>query len=193
MIETPDEVSTTDKVSVLFVCTANVCRSPTAHGVFEDYLKRTNLEAYFNVDSAGTKAQHTGKPPEARAQKIAVKAGYDLSHLIARPLLDEDFMRFDYIIAMDSGHLNHIESMQPPTFAGTAALLMSFSNEYQGSLDIPDPYYGATNDFVVALDLVEQGCIGLLEHIVNTDLAGRLESSQIEQDSETLEELSNQD
>lgn len=152
-------------VGVLFVCTANVCRSPTAHGVFEDFIDRAGYSDLIHVDSAGTKAQHTGKPPEARAQKIAVRAGYDISSLVARPLLESDFDEFDYIIAMDSSHLTRIEEMRPPTYSGHTARLMEFADD-RSMLDIPDPYYGSTNDFVVALDLIEQGNIGLLEYIV---------------------------
>lgn len=164
-VESDINRSTESPVSVLFVCTANVCRSPTAHGVFLDFVARANYSDAFVVDSAGTKAQHSGKPPEGRAQKVALQAGYDLSDLRARPLAESDFDEFHYIIAMDSSHLEKINSMAPDEFKGSAALLMDYANEPEMS-EVPDPYYGSTNDFRVALDLIEQGCIGLLEHIV---------------------------
>lgn len=153
-------------LSILFVCTANVCRSPTGHGVFLDFVERAGLSSRFYVDSAGTNAKKDPKPPEPRAQKIATKAGYDLSALISRPIVDADFKVFDYFIAMDQSHVDKIKAAQPADFKGNIALMMSFSDNEEYT-DVPDPYYGSTGDFRTAMNLIEEGCIGLLEHLVN--------------------------
>lgn len=162
----PDQDNSLKPIGVLFICTANVCRSPTAHGVFLDFIKRANYEDSFVVDSAGTKAQHSGKPPELRAQKIALAGGYDISQLEARPLAASDFDDFDFILGMDNGHIDNINQMKPQGFAGTVELLMSYAQNAESN-EIPDPYYGSTNDFKIALDMIEQGCIGLLEQLVD--------------------------
>lgn len=151
-------------ISVLFVCTANVCRSPTAHGIFLDYISRTGWSSNFRVDSAGTNARDGGKPPEDRASKLARDAGYDLSSLRARAILDADFASFDYIIAMDDGHIEKLQARAPADFKGRIALLMEFSDKPE-MRQVPDPYYGSMNDFRIALRLIEDGCIGLLEKL----------------------------
>lgn len=152
-------------ISVLFVCTANVCRSPTAHGVFEDFVARAGYKRLFNVDSAGTNANHSGKPPEPRALSVAADCGYDLSSLRARSLDDGDFRIFDYIVAMDQSHVDKLEARKPEDFAGSICLLLEHSE--LPSMEVPDPYYGSKNDFVLAMNLIEEGCISLLENLVS--------------------------
>lgn len=156
-------------ISVLFVCTANLCRSPTAHGVFEDFLRRAELESYFHVDSAGTNVSHPGNAPEERAQQIAIRAGYDLSHLQARPLEAADFDNFQYIICMDSSHVEKVRERQPPHFLGSAELLLHYCGSLKDS-EVPDPYYGSLGDFKRAMLLIEEGCVSLLEDLVERHL-----------------------
>ena len=139
--------------SILFVCTGNICRSPTADGVMRQLVVDAGLG--MQVDSAGTHSYHVGEPPDRRSQQAAKARGYDLSSLRARKFCREDFDRFDTILAMDGGHLHAMELMKPKHYAGTLALFMDHAG--LGKLDVPDPYYGDIQDFEHCLDMVERG------------------------------------
>ncbi|MEM8499270.1 MAG: low molecular weight protein-tyrosine-phosphatase [Pseudomonadota bacterium] len=171
MSETPNEevehstASDAQKISVMFICTANVCRSPTAHGVFQDFVDRAGLSEHFLIESAGTNVRDPGKVPEARAQKVAQALGYSLSGLSSRTFEQTDFDEYDYIIGMDRTHIEKLEAIRPPQHTGTVRLLLSYANYLQES-EVPDPYYGAMSDFRIAMQLIEQGCISLLEALV---------------------------
>ncbi len=114
------------KVSVLFVCLGNICRSPTAHGIFEKLVEQNDLQDQIEIDSAGTGDWHIGKSPDGRAQSYAQKRGYDLSHLRARQISPSDFADFDYILAMDEQNLADIQQMQPEGYSGHISLFWIF-------------------------------------------------------------------
>lgn len=151
-------------VRVLFVCLGNICRSPTAHGVFQRLINESGLGDQVQVDSAGTAAWHEGKAPDSRSTKHAKARGYDLSALRARQAVTEDFERFDYILAMDEENLSNLSNIAPEHFQGKLMLLLDFIALAQGQ-SVPDPYYDSESGFENVLDLVESSCIKLLEQV----------------------------
>ncbi len=151
---------------MLFVCLGNICRSPTAHGVFEELVRRRGLAGSIRVDSCGTGAWHVGEPPDARATAEADKRGYDLSSLRARQVHPEDFRRFDYILAMDHTNLADLQGMCPADYDGHLGLFLGFAGQ-AGPDEVPDPYYGGREGFSHVLDLVEMASEGLLRDIGN--------------------------
>jgi protein-tyrosine phosphatase len=145
---------------VLFVCMGNICRSPTAEGVFRHYLRTQAPDLEVEIDSAGTHDYHVGDPPDPRTVKAAARRGIDLSGLRARQVQDDDFERFDLILAMDQ--LNHATLLERSA-AGQHSrirLLLEFAAG-AGRDDVPDPYYGGASGFELVLDLVEQASVGL--------------------------------
>ena len=152
-------------VKVLFVCMGNICRSPTAHGVFESLITERGFAGQIAVDSAGTHAYHMGDPPDPRAQAAAKQRGIDLAHLRARKVVTEDFEIFDHVVVMDYDNLEIMRSLCPPGQEHKLSLFMEFAQEYDES-EVPDPYYGAKNGFERVLDMVEVASQGLLAHIV---------------------------
>ncbi len=155
---------------VLFVCMGNICRSPTAHGVFRDKVRAAGLAARVRVDSAGTHNFHPGAAPDSRSQHHARKRGYDLSTLRARHLTALDFAAVDLLLAMDWDNLALAEERCPPEHWHKLRRLTEFSRQH-GSETVPDPYYGGPAAFESVLDLVEDACDGLLDH-VRRELAG---------------------
>ncbi len=153
-----------DKIGVLFVCLGNICRSPTAHGVFEHKVKHLGLEHSVHVDSAGTAAYHVGNPPDERSTAVARKRGYELSHLRARQAVDADFHRFDYILAMDQSNYDNLRALAPADGKARLALFLEFAGDVE-RLEVPDPYYGGEQGFNQVLDLVEAASEGLLADI----------------------------
>jgi protein-tyrosine phosphatase len=143
-------------MKVLFVCTGNICRSPTAEGVMKKMIQDMGLSVH--VESAGTHGYHVGECPDERAQAHAHKRGYDLSAQRARQVRKRDFEEFDVIIAMDRGHLRILEHNCPPQHRGKLRLLIN-------GHDVPDPYYGGAEGFEQVLDMVEAACLGLLAEI----------------------------
>lgn len=150
-------------VSVLFVCLGNICRSPTAHGVFEQLLIDRQLSDSISTDSAGTAAWHVGKQPDSRSIAAAANRGCDLTPLRARQVTVNDFEHFDYILAMDESNLADLEDLCPPGYSGELSLLLKYGDS--NTSDVPDPYYGDGDGFEQVLDLVEQASLGLLAHI----------------------------
>lgn len=150
-------------INVLFVCMGNICRSPTAEGIFRQVVNTAGLADKIYIDSAGTHAYHIGKQPDARAQSASRNRGIDLSNLRGRQVAPADFDKFDYVIAMDNS--NHNDLMQ---VAGGNAdnlfMFLSFS-EHFSEKEVPDPYYGGEQGFEHVLDLVEDASRGLLTHI----------------------------
>ena len=151
------------KTSVLFVCMGNICRSPTAEGVFR-HVVEADGQLDVRVDSAGTHAYHVGEPPDPRAQRAALERGVDLARLRARRVSSRDFRDFTHILAMDQQNLRLLQEMQPGIGKADLRLFMEFAEE-PGSLEVPDPYYGGRNGFERVLDLVEDAAYGLLEHL----------------------------
>lgn len=151
-------------ISVLFVCLGNICRSPTAHGVFQKLVDDAGLNQQISVDSAGTAAWHAGKAPDARSSQHALQRGFDLSSLRARQAVTEDFERFDYIFAMDADNLHNLSAIAPAEHQGHLGLLLDFA-EGVSEREVPDPYYGNGQGFERVLDLVENACTHLLANI----------------------------
>ena len=149
---------------ILFVCLGNICRSPTADGIFRELVKREKLDQKITVDSAGTGDWHIGKAPDARTIAAARKRGYDLSVLRARQVCSADFVEFDYVLAMDNNNLHDLHKLKPTTFAGHLGLFLDFGSR-QSHREVPDPYYGSNDGFELVLDLVEEAAEGLLTHI----------------------------
>lgn len=150
-------------ISVLMVCTGNICRSPTAEGVFRaKALKQGWTQCH--IDSAGMESYHVGEAPDPRTQRHAWRRGYDLSDLRARQVRLQDFVQFDWILAMDSGHLASLKRMAPSISTAKINLLLGFSS-VRGIKDVPDPYYGSSKDFETVLDFVEEGCDAFLAHL----------------------------
>ncbi len=149
---------------VLFVCLGNICRSPTADGIFREIIKREKLEQKIIVDSAGTGDWHIGKAPDSRTVAAAKLRGYDLSVLRARQVITADFDEFDYVLAMDNSNLRDLHSLRPTHFAGHLGLFLDFGSR-KTHREVPDPYYGGNDGFELVLDLVEEAAEGLLTHI----------------------------
>src|SRR5215469_18428455 len=146
---------------VLFVCTGNICRSPTAEGVFRAFVERAGLADRIAVDSAGTHGYHIGEPPDARAITHARRRGYDLSDLRARRVARADFERFDLILACDRGHHGLLRRLADKAQHGRIAMFLDYAPGL-GFDEIPDPYYGDPRDFQHVLDIVERASAGLL-------------------------------
>jgi len=142
--------------AVLFVCTGNICRSPTAEGVLRRLAQDASIE--LRVESAGTHDYHVGNAPDRRAQEHARRRGYDLSAQRARQVRKRDFEEFDLIVAMDRGHLEILQDNCPPQHQGKLRMLVR-------GHDVPDPYYGGAEGFEQVLDMVEAACLGLLSEI----------------------------
>jgi protein-tyrosine phosphatase len=155
---------------VLFVCLGNICRSPTAHGVFARMVERRQLTDSIAVDSCGTGAWHAGNAPDPRAIAEAAKQGYDLTGLRARQFSIEDFERFDYILAMDRMNLDDLRALCPDSYIGHLGLFLPFGGS-DVLEEVPDPYYGGVDGFSHVLDLVEQASQGLLQEISGADIA----------------------
>jgi protein-tyrosine phosphatase len=150
------------KVKVLFVCTGNICRSPTAEGVLRKLVAEAGLAHRIEVDSAGTHGYHVGDPPDPRAIRSAALRGYDLSDLRARRVERGDFERFDLLISMDRGHHEWLLELCPDGQFHRLRLFQDFA-EAPDLLDVPDPYYGEVADYELALDMIEPGARGLLQ------------------------------
>lgn len=154
------------KLGVLFVCTANICRSPTAEAVFRHKAERAGLAERLQIDSAGTHDFHLGAPPDPRAQQAAKNRGYDLSALRARQVVRADLEQFDYILAMDMKNMTALHRLGEPDLWHKPRLLMSFSRLYPDK-QVADPYAGSAEDFERALDMIESAADGLLLTIQN--------------------------
>ena len=151
-------------IKVLFVCMGNICRSPTAHGVFQRLVEQTGMSHEIKTDSAGTHAYHVGHPPDPRAQTVALRRGINLSALRARRVSVSDFEKFDYILAMDQENLSVLRTSCPPEHSHKLRLFLDFAPELKVN-EVPDPYYGGATGFEQVLDLVEIASEGLLRHL----------------------------
>ena len=150
------------QVAVLFVCLGNICRSPTAEGVFRKLAADADLGGRVRADSAGTAGYHEGAPPAARAAAAAKARGFDLGGIRARRVTAEDFHAFDLILAMDEDNLADLRRSAPADARARLALLLDYAPE-RGVRSVPDPYYGGKNGFEQVLDLVIEACAGLVE------------------------------
>lgn len=154
-------------ISVLFVCMGNICRSPTAHGVFRHKVKSLGLHDFVTVNSAGTHNYHPGSPPDERSQKHATKRGYDLSDLRARQIRKSDFETFDHILVMDWDNLSLVQEKCPPQHQKKVRRFTEFCQEFDSPV-VPDPYYGEAQGFEHVLDLIEDASDGLLRQLKNS-------------------------
>jgi protein-tyrosine phosphatase len=148
----------------------NICRSPTAEGVFRKLQRETAPALEFHIDSAGTHAYHIGDPPDARSQAAAQARGVDISGHRGRQVMVEDFHRFDYVLAMDQDNLYRLKALRPKDARAELKLLLEYAPEVAHK-DVPDPYYGGRRGFEEVLDLVEEGSKGLLAEIVKRNSA----------------------
>ena len=151
-------------MKLLFVCTGNICRSPTAEGVLRQHLRRAGLESVVTVDSAGTHGYHVGDPPDPRSFATAAGRGVDLSALRARRVQAEDFERFDLILAMDREHLAHLTALAPAGSRAEIKLFLDFHPTLRGR-DVPDPYYGGPGGFRDVFDMIDETSRALLAHV----------------------------
>lgn len=143
-------------VRILFVCTGNICRSPTAEGVFRQLAARAGHDGAIETDSVGLTGWHIGDPPDRRAIEAAARRGIDISDLRARQLIQADFADFDLLLAMDHSHLRELERRAPKEHAGKIRLYMEAASGAVAP-DVPDPYYGSAEGFDHVLDMIEEG------------------------------------
>lgn len=150
--------------SILFVCMANYCRSPTAEGVFRVRSERAGLADRLHIDSAGTHNYRIGDGPDPRSAEFAARRGYDLTDLRARQVTLEDFAAFDHILAMDEDNMAALSAACPPEHRHKLRLLMEYASK-SASPVVPDPYQGDDGGFDMVLDYIEDASDGLLAHL----------------------------
>ncbi|MDX1319480.1 MAG: low molecular weight protein-tyrosine-phosphatase [Oceanospirillum sp.] len=153
------------RIKVLFVCLGNICRSPTADGVFRKLVADAGLQDLIEIDSAGTAAWHVGKSPDPRTQDAAASRGYDLSGLRARQAVPEDFYKYDHILAMDLSNLENLQQIRPADASARLGLFLDYAPDL-GIKEVPDPYYGGESGFEQVLDLVETAGKNLLVELI---------------------------
>jgi len=142
----------------------NICRSPTAEAVFRHYVESAGLSGQILIDSAGTHDYHIGDPPDLRTQRAAQQRGYDMSGLRGRQVEEDDFHRFDYVLAMDKANLAILQRLAPPDGTAKARLFLEYARHH-AEREVPDPYYGGADGFERVLDMVEDAAEGLLHEI----------------------------
>ena len=153
-----------DKITVLFICMGNICRSPSAQGVFECLIAKKGLSKQFRIDSAGTHSYHIGSKPDARSIFFAKQRAIDISKQQARKVNKADFEEFDFIIAMDDDNYLNLLAICPAQYQGKVYEMMQFA-PHTNYTSVPDPYYGGEKGFDLVLDLLENACVGLLREI----------------------------
>lgn len=151
-------------IRVVFVCMGNICRSPTAHGVFRHKIEALGLADQVDVDSAGTHGFHLGSPPDRRAMATLADRGIDVADLRSRQITLSDFTIFDYVLAMDEANYRHLRSLAPESTKGRVHRLMDFAPE-ANTLEVPDPYYGGALGFEKVFELVDAGTEGFIRHL----------------------------
>jgi protein-tyrosine phosphatase len=162
--------------AILLVCTANICRSPMAEGVLRKLLSDERLLDSFEVDSVGTHDYQMGKPPFVTAVECAKKRGYEINHLISRKIRSHDFDHFDYILGMDKSNVANLRTIAPTRSKPKIELLLEYGDRYHGK-EIPDPFNKPVKDYELALDMIEDGCKGLVELLKTTVLLNGSRSS----------------
>jgi protein-tyrosine phosphatase len=162
----------TPRYSVLFVCMGNICRSPTAHGVFRHKVQASGQAHLIAVDSAGTHNYHPGSPPDERSQEHAALRGYTLTDLRARQIKSADFEKHDLILAMDWDNLALLQERCPPQYQSRLRRLTEFCSRHSSPV-VPDPYYGGAQGFEHVLDLVEDASESLLLHAKQTTVSSK--------------------
>lgn len=151
---------------ILFVCLGNICRSPTAEGVLRVVGAREFPGLALEIDSAGTANYHVGEPPDRRTVAAARRRGYDLAGLRARQIQPSDFSHFEHVLAMDRANLSELEKLRPRNSTAQVSLFLEFAPDAEYR-EVPDPYYGGTEDFERVLDLCEAAARGLLTRLTD--------------------------
>lgn len=154
-----------DPVGVLFVCLGNICRSPSAQGIFEHHVEKAGLSDVIIVDSCGTAPFNVGKRPDPRALEATKRYGYDISNQIARQIDDKDYERFQYIVPMDRKNMMSLTAWKPQNYNGEIELFMQYHPNNMGNTQIPDPYHDSIEHFFPIIETIEQASLGLLNHI----------------------------
>lgn len=150
-------------IKLLLVCLGNICRSPTAHAVMRQKAGHSGLQ--IEIESAGTSASHRGAPPDSRSVREGAAAGYDFGGIVSRPVSDSDFAYYDLILAMDNDNLAELKRRCPAGLQHKLQLFMQYHPSYPIYTEVPDPYYGGSKGFALVLQLIEQGCDGLLAQL----------------------------
>ncbi len=150
--------------SVLFCCMGNICRSPTAEGVFSKLHQELAPQLRLHIDSAGTHDYHVGQPPDKRAILAARRRNIDIGAHRCRMVAAEDFPSFDYILAMDNSNLSQLQLLRPDASSAKLCLLLDFAEDCTLT-EVPDPYYGGPRGFEHVLELTHQGGLGFLKHL----------------------------
>lgn len=153
-----------EKIRVLFVCMGNICRSPTAEGVFVSLVKEQAVDDQFIIDSAGTHAYHIGESPDFRSQKAAMERGIELSKITARKVIFGDFEDFDYLLAMDDDNVETLMEACPGQFKHKIKYFLDYA-ENLDTREVPDPYYGGKYGFERVLDMIENASTGFLNSL----------------------------
>ncbi len=153
---------------LLFICLGNICRSPAANAIMQKYVDEAGLSNRFEIDSAGIGPWHVGQLPDKRMRDHGAQRGYRIDHIARQFDAAKDFDRFDYIIVMDEdNHRNITRQAQNEEDRKKVIRMADYFIKYKGRTSVPDPYYGDGEDFELALDLIEDGCKGLLAHLDN--------------------------
>ncbi len=157
-------VTADNPYKICFVCLGNICRSPTAEGVFQHLVNQINLQKYFYIDSAGTSAYHIGEPANSKSREVASKHGVELKSR-ARKFEESDLGTFDLIIAMDHENLSNVRELAERAGSGTDVMLLRDFDPEPGSREVPDPYYGGMDGFEKVYRVVERSCKALLDEL----------------------------
>lgn len=150
-------------MKVLFVCLGNICRSPSAEGVFRRALEQAGMADEIELDSCGVGDWHVGKAPDSRSQQAALRRGVDISGLRARQLRAQDFTEFDYVLAMDQDNLRAMRELKPANSKAQLGLFLDFAGT--PGAEVPDPYYGGEEGFENVLNMIEAASEGLIQHL----------------------------
>ena len=164
MQENQTAMNSQKRVKVLFICMGNICRSPTAHGVFRHLVESEGLSHLIEIDSAGTHAYHVGEAPDKRSSATAKQRGIDLSDLRARQVNLGDLYEYDYVLAMDDHNFARLIEISAPEVRHKIELFLDYAPDL-GVTEVPDPYYGGASGFDHVFDLVQAASEGLLAHI----------------------------
>ncbi len=156
-------------VKVLFICLGNICRSPTAEGVFKKLVLKGKLKHKIKIDSVGTGSWHIGNPPDIRSQKAASKRGINISDQRSRLITQKDIIESDYLVAMDIKNITTLKKIVPQEMQNKLFRFLEFAPN-PDVLDIPDPYYSGPDGFNLVLDLIQEAAKGLLIHIKANDI-----------------------